>query len=208
MLAFSRGLNLLIRQQTAKQWQRVPVSELHDKIIGIVGLGSIGREIAKKAKGLGMHVMATKREMTTELFADKLYSPDRLMEMLPQCDFVVTALPLLEETREMFTLEQFSAMKRSAYFINIARGDIIRQTDLVKALEQNLIQGAGLDVFVEEPLDSTSPLWEMPQVIITPHLAALSPAYLDRAIKLFADLLSRFVEKREMYNVIDKFKGY
>jgi len=208
MLAFTRGLNLLIRQQAAKEWHRIPVGELHDKTIGIVGFGSIGREIAKRAKALGMHVVATKWEMTNELFADKLYAPAQLAEMLPICDFVVAALPLAEETREMFTLEQFTIMKRSAYFINIARGAVVRQADLVTALEQGLIQGAGLDVFEEEPLADTSPLWDMPQVIITPHLAALSPAYLDRAVKLFVDLLSRFVEQREVYNVVDKAKGY
>ncbi|SDF35472.1 D-2-hydroxyacid dehydrogenase [Sporolituus thermophilus] len=208
MLAFTRGLNRLIRQQTEKRWKRVPTDELHEKTIGIVGLGSIGREIAKKAKGLGMNVLATKREMTTEIFVDKLYTPDRLVDMLAQSDFVVVALPQTEETREYFRLEHFEAMKRTAYFINIARGTVVREADLVTALEQGLIQGAGLDVFEHEPLPENSPLWDMPNVIITPHLAALSPYYLDRAVKLFADNLARFCQGGEMFNVVDKQKGY
>lgn len=208
MLAFTRGLNIFIRQQDAKIWKRSHVDEIHDKKIGIIGLGSIGREIAKKAKGLGMHVLASKRTLTTELFVDKLFPPEKLEEMLGLCDFVVTALPLTEETKELFTLEQFKAMKSSAYFINISRGNILREADLVTALQQGWIKGAGLDVFEYEPLAETSPLWEMPNVIITPHLAALSPYYLDRAIKTFADNLDRFVQCREMFNIIDKQKGY
>lgn len=208
MLAFSRGLNLLIPQQHNKQWKRVRVDEIHEKTIGIVGLGNIGREIAKKAKALGMHVVATKREATTELFVDALYTPDHLTTMLGICDFVVLSLPLTEETKEMFNLSCFSAMKRTAYFINIARGGVISEADLITALEQGLIQGAGLDVFAQEPLPDSSPLWNMPNVIITPHLAGLSPSYLDRAIQLFADNLTRFIDKDQILNIVDKQKGY
>lgn len=208
MLTFTRGLNMFIRQQTKKQWKRVPVEEIHDKTIGIVGLGSIGREIAKKAKGMGMQVVASKQTMTTEIFVDKLYTPDQLHELLAISDFVVIALPLVEETKNLFTIKEFAAMKSSAYFINIARGAVVKQDDLVTALEQGLIKGAGLDVFDHEPLSETSPLWDMANVIITPHLAALSPNYMDRAIKLFADNLSRFIQHKEMLNIIDKNKGY
>ncbi|WP_425058077.1 Glyoxylate/hydroxypyruvate reductase A [Sporomusa carbonis] len=210
MLAFSRGLNLTIRQQLAKNWKRVPAAELYEHTIAIVGLGAIGREIAKKAKALGMTVLASKQEMTTELFVDKLYLSDNdsLLEMLAQADFVVVCLPLTASTKNLISLPHFAAMKRSAYFINISRGAIINEADLITALEQKLIQGAGLDVFVAEPLPETSPLWDMPNVIITPHMAALSPVYLDRAIKLFSDNLTRFVQGREMINLIDKIKGY
>lgn len=208
MLAFTRGLNYFIRNQINKQWKRAHVDEIHNKTIGIVGLGSIGREIAKKAKGLGMDVVAVKKQQTTELFVDKLYTPEDLNEMLSISDFVVAALPLLPETREYFKLEQFAAMKKSAYFINISRGSIVRENDLITALSDGLIQGAGLDVFEHEPLSETSKLWDMPNVILTPHLAALSPYYLDRAVKLFADNLGRFVQNGEMYNLIDKEKGY
>lgn len=208
MLSFTRGLNVFLRQQGTKQWKRSPVEEIHDKTIGIVGLGSIGREIAKKAKGMGMQVIASKRTMTTELFVDKLYPPDQLPELLANADFVVVALPLVEETKNLFTMQQFSLMKPSAYFINISRGAVVQEDDLIAALEQGLIKGAGLDVFNQEPLPDTSPLWDMENVIITPHLAALSPNYLDRAIKLFADNLARYIQHKEMLNVIDKTKGY
>lgn len=208
MLCFSRGLNLFIRQQQTKTWQRVPTNEIHEKTIGIIGLGSIGREIAKKAKSLGMSVLATKREMTTELFVDKLYPPEAIHEMLGTCDFVIVALPLIPETHEFIRLEHFQSMKPTAYFINIARGQVVREADLITALQQGLISGAGLDVFAEEPLPPTNPLWDMPNVIVTPHIAALSPYYLDRAIKLFTDDLARFILHGEMFNIVDKQKGY
>lgn len=208
MLAFTRGLNFFIRHQDAKLWKRAYVDEIHEKKLGIVGLGSIGREIAKKAKALGMHVFASKRTVTTELFVDKLFPPENLEDMLKECDFVVVALPLTEETKELFTLDRFKVMKPSAYFINISRGNVLKEADLITALQQGYIKGAGLDVFEQEPLSPDSALWEMPNVIITPHLAALSPYYLDRAIKTFADNLDRFCQSREMFNIIDKQKGY
>ncbi len=208
ILAFNRCLHQLIRQQLVKQWKRVLPDEIHEKTIGIIGLGSIGREIAKKSKGLGMQVLATKRKSSEEIFVDKMYAPDKLLDMLALCDFVVVALPLTEETRELLRLEHFTAMKRSAYLINIARGDVIRQADLIQALQEGLIRGAGLDVFDQEPLPEDNPLWDMPNVIISPHVAASSPYYLDRAIKTFADNLARYANGGEMFNIIDKFKGY
>ena len=208
ILAFTRGLTVSIRQQTQKNWKRIPVDEIYDKTIGIVGLGSIGREVAKKAKGMGMRVIASKQTMTTELFVDELYTPDQLHELLSISDFVVIALPLVEETKNLITIKEFSAMKSSAYFINVARGAIVNQNDLITALQEGTIKGAGLDVFDHEPLAETSPLWDMSNVIVTPHLAALSPNYMDRAIKLFADNLSRFIQQKEMLNTIDKDKGY
>lgn len=210
MLAFSRGLPQSLRQQQTKTWKRVPTGELHDHTLAILGLGSIGREIAKKAKALGMNVLASKQELTTELFVDTLYPADNdsLLEMLAQADYVAATLPLTETTHELIGLEHFRAMKPSAYFFNIARGAIVKEADLITALEQKLIRGAGLDVFAHEPLPESSPLWTMPNVIITPHVAALSPAYLDRAIKLFADNLTRFIQGRDMLNVVDKVKGY
>jgi D-2-hydroxyacid dehydrogenase (NADP+) len=210
MLAFSRGLTLSIRQQDAKTWKRVPTDELHEHTLAIIGLGAIGREIAKKAKALGMTVLASKQEMTTELFVDKLYPPDNdsLEEMLSQADYVVIALPLTENTENLIGLKHFTVMKPSAYFFNISRGAIVNEADLITALEQKLIRGAGLDVFTHEPLPQSSPLWTMPNVIITPHVAALSPAYLDRAVKLLADNLTRFIQGRDMINLVDKVKGY
>jgi phosphoglycerate dehydrogenase-like enzyme len=208
LLMFTRGLNVLLKQQANKNWKRVRTEEIYDKTMGIIGLGSIGREIAKKAKGMGMQVVATKREMTTELFVDRLYPADELLTMLPQCDVVVAALPLLPSTQSLIRLKHFNAMKSTAYFINIARGNIVYEPDLITALQEGFIKGAGLDVFTDEPLPETSPLWNMSNVIITPHMAAISPSYLDRAIGIFASNLARFTNQTSMLNIVDKQKGY
>lgn len=208
ILAFSRGLPQAFANQKKKLWQRMKTDEIYDKTIGIVGLGSIGREIAKRAKALGLKVLATKRTQTTELFVNNLYTPDQLDLLLAASDYVVVTLPLTEKTAGMFTMESFKTMKKSAYFINVSRGQIICEPDLAAALETGVIRGAGLDVFESEPLPETSPLWSMENVIITPHVAALSPYYMERAIKLFIENLSKYLHNADMLNVIDKEKGY
>lgn len=208
LLAFSRGLPQAIRQQDQQIWHRMPLDELHAKTLGILGLGSIGREIAKKGKALGMQVLATKREQTQELFVDHLFPPTELLSMLPQCDYVVAALPLLPETKHMLRREHFQSMKSTACFVNIARGNILVEADLVAALENRELRCAGLDVFEHEPLPASSPFWNMKNVIITPHCAALSPYYMDRAINLFADNFARYLGGQRLFNLIDKAKGY
>lgn len=208
LLSFTRGLHSFSQNQQAKIWKRVYTDELYEKTLAIIGLGSIGREIAKKAKAFSMNVVATKREITTEIFVDRLYNQAEVKEMLAVADYVVVALPLIAETENYIKREHFAAMKKTAYFINIARGGVVVEEDLIAALQEETIQGAGLDVFATEPLPKTSPLWELPNVILTPHVAAISPYYLDRAVKLFADNLSRFLEQTAMHNIIDKHKGY
>lgn len=211
MLSFTRRLNLFHLQQAQHLWKRPPVDglqEINGKTLAIVGLGSIGHEIAKKAKAMDMQVVAAKREMTQEPFVDRLYRPEQLLEMLSEADFVVVTLPLTEATKDLFGREQFAAMKKSAYFINVSRGGVVQEDQLKSALEKGQIAGAGLDVVVEEPLPPTSPFWDMPNVIITPHMSAVSPAYLDRALQLFANNLALYVGDKPLFNLIDKVRGY
>jgi len=211
MLSFTRRLPLLHQQQLQRQWKRPDIDDLHEingKTMAIVGLGSIGHEIAKKAKAMDMHVIAAKREMTQEPFVDHLYRPEQLLEMLSEADFVVVTLPLTDATQALFGEEQFAAMKSTAYFINVSRGGVVQEDKLIAALQANTIAGAGLDVFVEEPLPETSPFWELPNVLITPHLAAISPVYLDRALQLFAKNLARYLDGKPLPTLIDKERGY
>lgn len=208
MLSFTRGISVARRQQKEKIWQPMHLEELYEKSIAIIGLGSVGREIAKRAKCIGMKVLAAKRTVTTELFVDKLYTTDQLPHLLSIADFIVVTLPLTPQTKGLFTLETFQQMKKSAYFINVARGAIVNEADLVTALQAKVIRGAGLDVFEEEPLPEDSPLWELDNVLITPHVAATSPYYIDRSLKLFIENLHKFLSHSAMLNVIDKEKGY
>ena len=211
MLSFTRRLPLLQQQQQKHLWQRPPIDDLQEingKTMAVVGLGAIGHEIARKAKAMDMRVIAAKREMTQEPFVDRLYRPEQLLEMLAEADFVVVALPLTDATNGLFGREQFAAMKPSAYFINVSRGAVVQEEPLLECLKAGRIAGAGLDVFVEEPLPAANPFWDLPNVIITPHLAAISPVYLDRAIKLFADNLSRYIADKPLLTPIDKARGY
>ena len=208
MLSFTRQLEFFFNNQKSKLWQRTKLDELYGKTIGIVGLGSIGREIAKRAKGLGMQVYANKRTLTKELFVDQLFDQEQLVEMLAESDFVVVTLPLTDDTRNLFNLELFKTMKKSAYFINISRGAIVNEADIVTALQEGIIQGAALDVFDTEPLPESSPLWDQQNLIITPHISSLSPQYLDRAIKLFCENLKKYISSSELITLIDKEKGY
>ena len=211
MLSFTRRLNLLHSQQAQHLWKRPDIEDLHEingKTMAIVGLGAIGHEIAKKAKAMDMRVIAAKREMTKEPFVDHLYRPEQLLEMLSEADFVVVTLPLTEETKDLFGKEQFAAMKSTAYFINVSRGGVVQEDQLLAALKSNTIAGAGLDVFVEEPLPESSAFWDLPNVIITPHLAAISPVYLDRALQLFAKNLAHYIDGKPLPTNIDKDRGY
>ena len=211
ILSFSRRLPQLYRQQLQHQWKRPPITELHEingKTMAIVGLGAIGLEIAKKAKAMDMRVIAAKREMTQEPFVDRLYRPEQLLEMLSEADFVVVTLPLTDATQNLFGREQFAAMKSTAFFINVSRGGVVQEDQLIAALQENRLAGAGLDVFVEEPLPASSPFWDLPNVIITPHLAAISPVYLDRALQLFAENLAAFMDGKPLPTLIDKDRGY
>ena len=209
MLNFTRGITIAYDQQKSKRWKHIrQVDEIYEKSIAIIGLGSIGREIAKRAKNMGMTVLATKQTPTTELFVDHLYTSEELPLILAEADFVVVTLPLTPETTNLFTLKTFQQMKKTAYFINVARGAIVNETDLITALNSDTIKGAALDVFVEEPLPENSPLWDMPNIFITPHIAAQSPYYIDRALKIFTENLNRFLHQADMLNIIDKQKGY
>lgn len=208
MLSFTRGLHLSLRNQDKKCWKRVHTDEANEKTVGIIGLGSIGREVAKKCKALNMRVVALKQTMSEELFVDLLLGPEDLEHLLTISDYVVAAVPLTPATYHLINAARLQKMKKNAFLINIARGPIVDTQALVEALRAGQIGGAGLDVFDDEPLPAEHPLWEFDNVIITPHCAALSPYYLDRAVALFADNIARFLQGREMLNVINKQKGY
>lgn len=208
MLAFSRGMAGFTKHQQSALWQRLPLSELYNKTLCIVGLGSIGREIAKRAKAFNMRVVATKRTLTEELFVDELCTPDELDRLLAESDYVVLTVPQTPDTIGLFNYERICRMKSAAMLINVARGSIVSEEGLVQALREQKIAFAALDVFASEPLDATSPLWQMGNVLITPHCAAISPLYLDRAIQCFTENLSLYLQGKPMRNLIDKVRGY
>jgi phosphoglycerate dehydrogenase-like enzyme len=217
MLCLSRKLHLFIRNQTERKWRRYEsddpaeqVEELAGKTAGIVGLGRIGTEIARKAKCLGMRVVATKRDLSTPglTSVDRLVAPKDLNVLLAESDFVVLSLPLTRETQGMIGEPQLRSMKRTGYLINVSRGKIVQEDKLVEALKQGWIAGAGLDTFENEPLPESSELWGFKNVIITPHVAGLTPYYEERLTDIFCENLKRFIRGNSLINVVDKTLGY
>jgi phosphoglycerate dehydrogenase-like enzyme len=206
------------------RWTRYPPAELRGATLGIVGYGSIGREVGRLAKAFGMKVLAVKRrtQVRQELgsFAipvlgdpwgtlpDALYGPEQLGQMLAQCDYVVLAVPLTPQTRGMIGEAELRAMKPTAYLVNIARGEVCDEAALIRALREKWIAGAGLDVFTQEPLPKSSPLWTLPNVILTPHISGFSPNYEQRAVDIFCQNLRRYLAGEALLNVVDKTTGY
>ncbi|MTH54990.1 D-2-hydroxyacid dehydrogenase [Bacillus mangrovi] len=211
MLGLTRKIHTYVRNQQGKAWHHAGLKlELHNKTIGILGVGAIGKETAKIAKAFNMNVLGLRNSGEPYEYADQMYKPEDLNRMLPQCDYVVITLPLTKDTERMIKKEQFQLMKNSAFLINIGRGAIIAEDDLVKALEQGEIAGAGLDVFEQEPLPESSPLWEMENVIVTPHTAGSTEYYDERVIEdiLLPNLEKFLAGEVPEINRVDYKRGY
>ncbi|GIO25308.1 D-2-hydroxyacid dehydrogenase [Oceanobacillus sp. J11TS1] len=184
ILGFTRLIHTYVRQQQEKTWHHAHLrGEIHGKTIGVLGVGEIGKETAKIAKTFGMKVLGVRHSGKDTAYVDEMYQTDQLDEVLSQSDFVVVTLPLTENTRHLIGKEQFKQMKNDAFFVNIGRGPIVDEKALIEALEKNEIAGAGLDVFENEPLEQSSPLWEMENVILTPHTAGATEFYNQRVIE-------------------------
>ena len=209
MLASSRCLIEAWENQKAHVWKRLTdPDELFGKTAAIIGLGSIGREVAKHLKNMGMRIVAVKQKESTEPFVDQLFTIDHLSDALSCADYVIVTLPLTPQTKKLFNTHTFHMMKENAFFINVSRGDVVEEDDLVEALRSKCIRGASLDVFATEPLPEDSPLWGVPNLFITPHYSAISPMYLDRSLKIFRNNLQIFPQRIGMLNVVDKERGY
>jgi phosphoglycerate dehydrogenase-like enzyme len=228
MLALSTNLKVMIENQSKsvwpeKRWEFFRQHELRGSTVGLVGYGSIGREIARLLVPFGVTLLAAKRDLRQlkddgysptglgdpegDLFT-RLYPIEALKSMLKECDYVVLALPLTPATRNLFSSEEFASMKPSALFIDLSRGGIVDLADLKEALEKKIIAGAAIDVFPEEPLPANSLLWKVPNAIISPHVGGVSPQYNNRAAELFCMNIRRYLEKTPLFNRFDLEKGY
>ena len=212
VLAFARTIHTLVKRQTEKVWERrvnLPVLEIAGETLGILGLGSIGLETAKRAHAFDMRLLAVDPTQTEKPdYVESLWKTDRLHDMLRQSDFVAICCPLTPETQGMMGAAEFRAMKPTAFLINIARGKIVDETALIKTLQAGEIAGAGLDATDPEPVAQDNPLWEMDNVIITPHNAGQSPKAPRRVFELFCENLKHFIAGEPLINVVDKTRGY
>jgi phosphoglycerate dehydrogenase-like enzyme len=210
MLMFAKNAVTFFEAKQKKQWARTAGNVLNGKTVGVVGLGSIGQEVARLCKAFRMRVIATRRSPTkrTARNVDLLLPPNGLPRLLEESDFVAICLPLTRETNKLIGASELKMMKPSAYIINIARGPIIDEDALIQALQAKIIAGAGLDVFATEPLPLESKLWDLPNVIISPHVSGGREDYEVGALDIFCRNLHRYVEGKRMINVVNKEKGY
>jgi len=211
MLMFAKGAPTFMRAQRERRWARYMPKELLGSTVGIVGMGNIGGEVARLAKAFGCRVIATRRsveQVGSDEHCDELLPASELPRLLGESDYVVLAVPLTDETRGMIGERELRAMKPTAVLINIARGAVVVEADLVRALREGWIAGAGLDVFEKEPLPEDSPLWELDNAIVSPHISGGTEIYNRRAVEIFADNLRRYLAGEPLRNVVDPVRGY
>ncbi|MGY0576166.1 D-2-hydroxyacid dehydrogenase [Bradyrhizobium sp. RDM12] len=198
-----------LREQAERKWNPRYVAPLAEKTLGVVGLGSIGATIARRAKSAGMTVVGSKRDISAPVDGvDQLFATNSLLDLLAVCDFVVLAVPGTLDTAGLIGAAEIAHMRRDAFLINIARGSVVVEAELIKALQTGAIAGAMLDVFEQEPLPQDSLLWDMPNVIATPHVAGSPTNYTERVFSIFADNLERFLRGQTLNNVVDLGRGY
>lgn len=211
LLQFARRLPTFYRQQAEHVWDRsVRIDELHGKTLGILGVGALGSAIAERAQAFGMRVIGTNTDGRPVAHVDQVYKGSEQDRVLGEADYLTIIVPLTSQTQGMIGEKELRQMKSSAVLINVARGSVVDEIALISALENRLIAGAALDVFVEEPLPASHPFWGMEQVILTPHVSGRSPYYMERAMEIFRDNLGRWSagNRTNLRNIIDPRKGY
>lgn len=228
MLTYAHRIHLAIRSQLRHEWLRSgqfmsSVDNLRGRTLGVIGYGSIGRETARLAQAFGMKVLALKRDPSDRkdrgwcpaglgdpegTIPAKFFGPEQREEILRESDYLSITLPLTEHTRKFIGERELGAIKPGAFLVNIGRGGVIDETAMAAALKDGKLAGAGLDVFEHEPLAAESPLWDVENVILTPHMSGANRGYMDQASELFADNLRRFVAKEPLLNLVDPKWGY
>jgi phosphoglycerate dehydrogenase-like enzyme len=203
MLNLTRKYTRILRNQKKRAWVRRPQSLLYKKSVGILGVGVIGKEIARKCKAFDMTVHGITSKKREIEYVDHSYGPEELIEVLRTVDYFINVIPNTPETRNIIGEKEFRAMKPTAFFINIGRGETTNEEALVQALKEGRLAGAGLDVFCEEPLPEKSPFWDLDNVLITPHVGGLSDIYADQVLPVFEENLRRYL-KGERKNLINR----
>ena len=210
MVILARNLHRIVKNQTSHAWERYPQGEIQGKVLAIVGLGSIGREIARKAAFLGMEVHGVKKHPEKLPDVHSVVGMDGLDHVLGFSDYVINLLPLTPETEDLFNKDRFSGMKEGACFINMGRGGSVNEDDLVQALQTNRLGGFVSDVFKQEPLPADHPLWDEDKAMITPHICGESTVYMDKAIPVIERNIQAFIQGRivDMINRVEPEQPY
>jgi phosphoglycerate dehydrogenase-like enzyme len=206
LLAIAKELPRFVEGQQARAWPEVrqPLRELSGQTLFLVGLGDIGREVARLGKALGMRTVGFRRtEGPPPDHVDEVHGPKRLAELAGRADAMVVSLPLTEQTAGLIDRATIERLPASCIFVNVGRGGVVDEPALIEALRERRIAGAVLDVFATEPLPESSPLWTLPNVLVTPHAAALSARENERIVELFCDNLRRYLDGRPLCNVVE-----
>jgi len=206
MLALNRNFSQVVRNQDKGIWERWPGKLLWKKKVGILGIGVIGEEIARKCKAFGMEVFGidiVKKEVES---IDFFYGPEDIIKVAKEVDYFIIMVPFTPQTEKMVGPEVLSAMKPTAFLINVGRGEIVDEEALISVLKSGKIAGAGLDTYWQEPLPKDHPFWGMKNVVVSPHVAGMSDVYVEQAVTVFEENLRRFLkgEKRDLINLIER----
>jgi len=210
-LFFAKDFRRMLRNQAAGEWGQFDVEEVRGQTMGIVGYGDIGRACAQRAHAMGMKVLALRRrpELSEgDRWVSGVYGLDRLLEMMPECDYVVAAAPLTPATRALIGEAAIHAMKQTAVLMNVGRGPVVDEKALIAALESGRIRGAALDVFEHEPLPAGHPFYKLENLLLSPHCADHTADWLEQAMQFFIDQFARFAGGEPLLNVVDKKAGY
>jgi phosphoglycerate dehydrogenase-like enzyme len=202
-----KGLGRMSRDQEKKHWERYAGTDLENRVLGIVGLGRVGSEVARLAKAIGMRVIGTSFNPVLGI-VDDFFSPEKWRDMLPLAEFLVLIVPHTPLTEKMIGATELNLLPRGAYLINIARGAVIDEPALIVALRSGQLSGAALDVFAQEPLPPDSPLWEMSNVLVSPHSGSTSDKENRRLTDLFCDNLKRYLNNGKLRNILNPERLY
>ena len=206
MLSLNRNFPQIIRNQDKGIWERWPAKLLYQKRVGILGIGAIGEEIARKCKAFGMTVFGIDIVQRKVDAVDYSYGPEDLLKVVQEVDYLIIVVPLTPQTRKMVETKVLSSMKPTAFLINIGRGEILDENALIHALESGKIAGAALDVFSQEPLPQEHPFWKTKNLILTPHIGGTSTIYVDQVLSIFEENLRRFLrgERQTLINLVER----
>ena len=207
MLYFARQWPRMVAEQRAHHWERCAIETLEHKTLGIIGLGHVGRMVAQLARPFGMRVIGIRRG-AAGADVDTVFGPDQLAAVLRHSDYVVLCVPSTSETVGMIGAQELACLKPTAVLINIARGTIVDEAALIDSLQAGRLGGAALDVVSREPLPADSPLWDMPNVLVTPHSMSTAVTENEWLTDLFCDNLRRYLGGEALRNQVDKIRGY
>lgn len=209
ILSIKKSLPLINENQRKGEWsKRVFPTELLGSTAIILGPGAIGGEVGRILQAFGVHTIGCNSSGKLPPFMDEIVTFDKLNEVLPKVDIVISILPSTEQTKGLITYEHLQSMKKSAIFMNFGRGDLVKEQHLIRALEEEEIAYAVLDVFEKEPLTAGHPFWSMNNVIVSPHVSSHSSQYVIRALQIFSSNLNAWMEQKPLENEIDLEKGY